>query len=138
MWVQIPLMVVCQWLATGWWFSAGTPVSSTNKTDCHDITEILLKHCKPNQTINLIQSVTYIILALDTQNTNIYALTFDFSEETVVFYYIYTVLIYLVGSVLRMANHSICLDYFYSIMTQNCPHFWTQRGYRPMHMLYPG
>ena len=31
---------VCQWLATGRWFS---PVSSTNKTDHHDITEILLK-----------------------------------------------------------------------------------------------
>ena len=32
----------------------GTPVSSTNKTDCYDITEILLKvvlrHNKPNQT----------------------------------------------------------------------------------------
>ena len=27
----------------GQWFSAGTPVSSTNKTDRHDITEILLK-----------------------------------------------------------------------------------------------
>jgi hypothetical protein len=26
-----------------WWFSPGPPVSSTNKTDCHDITEILLK-----------------------------------------------------------------------------------------------
>jgi hypothetical protein len=25
------------------WFSLGTPVSSTNKTDRHDITEILLK-----------------------------------------------------------------------------------------------
>ena len=34
---------VCQWLATGLWFSLGTVVSSTNKTDCHDITEILLK-----------------------------------------------------------------------------------------------
>jgi hypothetical protein len=31
---------VCQWLATDRWFS---PVSFTNKTDCHDITEILLK-----------------------------------------------------------------------------------------------
>jgi hypothetical protein len=28
---------------TGRWFSPGTPVSSTNKTDCHDITEKLLK-----------------------------------------------------------------------------------------------
>ena len=34
---------VCQWLATGWRFSPGTPASSTNKTDRHDITEILLK-----------------------------------------------------------------------------------------------
>jgi len=34
---------VYQWLVTGWWFSPGTPVSSINKTDCHDKTEILLK-----------------------------------------------------------------------------------------------
>ena len=34
---------VCQWLVTGRWFSPGPPVSSTNKTDRHDITEILLK-----------------------------------------------------------------------------------------------
>jgi hypothetical protein len=34
---------VCQWLATSQWFSPGTPVSSTNKIDCHDIAEILLK-----------------------------------------------------------------------------------------------
>jgi hypothetical protein len=31
------------WLATGQWFSLGPPVSSTNKTDCHNIAEILLK-----------------------------------------------------------------------------------------------
>ena len=30
---------VCQWLTTGQWFSPGPPVSSTNKTDRHDITE---------------------------------------------------------------------------------------------------
>ena len=34
---------VCQWLAASRWFSPCTPVSSSNKTDCHDITEILLK-----------------------------------------------------------------------------------------------
>jgi hypothetical protein len=27
----------------GRWFSPGTPVSSTNKTNCYDIAEILLK-----------------------------------------------------------------------------------------------
>jgi hypothetical protein len=34
---------VCQWLATGQWFSLSTPVSSTNKTGRHDVNEILLK-----------------------------------------------------------------------------------------------
>ena len=34
---------ICQWLATGRWFSPGIPVSSTNKTDRHDIAQILLK-----------------------------------------------------------------------------------------------
>jgi hypothetical protein len=42
---------------TGQWFSLGTPVSSTNKTDRHDITEILLNVAlntmKPNQTTYL-------------------------------------------------------------------------------------
>jgi hypothetical protein len=33
----------CQGHATGRWLSPGTPVSSTNKTDRNDITEILLK-----------------------------------------------------------------------------------------------
>jgi hypothetical protein len=33
---------VCQWLSTGKWFTPSPPVSSTNKTDRHDITEILL------------------------------------------------------------------------------------------------
>jgi len=42
---------VCQWLTTGQWFSPGTQVSSTNKTDRHDITEILLKVA--SNTINL-------------------------------------------------------------------------------------
>jgi len=34
---------VCQWIGAGRWFSPGTPVSSTSKTDRHDMSEILLK-----------------------------------------------------------------------------------------------
>jgi hypothetical protein len=34
---------VYQLLAHGWWFSPGTPASSTTKTGRHDIVEILLK-----------------------------------------------------------------------------------------------
>jgi hypothetical protein len=36
-------LIVCQWFVTGRGFSPSPPVSSTNKTDRHDITEILLK-----------------------------------------------------------------------------------------------
>ena len=53
LWVRIPLRrgvldtrlcdKVCQWLAAGLWFSWSTPISSTNKTDGCDITEILSK-----------------------------------------------------------------------------------------------
>ena len=45
-WVMYLIMVsdkVCQWLMPGRWFSPGPPVSFTNKTVCHVITEILLK-----------------------------------------------------------------------------------------------
>jgi hypothetical protein len=48
---------VCLWLATGRWFSPGTPVSSTNKTDHPDIAEILLKVAF--NTINQTNPVQY-------------------------------------------------------------------------------
>jgi hypothetical protein len=38
---------------TGQWFSSGTAVSSTNKTDYHDITEILLKVALNTITLTL-------------------------------------------------------------------------------------
>ena len=44
----------CQWLVTGRWFSPGTLISSTNKTDRHDITDILLK-----VTLNTIKPSNY-------------------------------------------------------------------------------
>ena len=51
---------VCQWHTTGRWFSPGTPVSSTNKTDRHDITEIFSKLAlntinQKNKTYTLVQ-----------------------------------------------------------------------------------
>jgi hypothetical protein len=39
---------------TGQWFSPGSPVSSTNKTDRHDITEILLKVALSTITMNIV------------------------------------------------------------------------------------
>ena len=45
LWVSISIRVRCTALCDKLcqWFSPGSPVSSTNKTDHHDITEILLK-----------------------------------------------------------------------------------------------
>jgi len=61
LWVRISIRArcttlcdkVCKWLATGRCFSVGPPVSFTNKTDRHDITEILLK-----VTLNTIKQTT--------------------------------------------------------------------------------
>ena len=70
LWVWIPLRrgvldttlcdKVCQWLATGQWFSLGAPVSSTKKTDCHDIAEILLKVVLKHHNPNWIMSCHYV------------------------------------------------------------------------------
>jgi hypothetical protein len=43
---------VCQWLAAGSWFSSGTPVSSSNKSDIHDITETLMKVAFKTHNLN--------------------------------------------------------------------------------------
>jgi hypothetical protein len=49
-------------LAHGWWFSPGTPASSTTKTGCHDMAEILLKVTL--KTINQIKSNrTFVIIS---------------------------------------------------------------------------
>jgi hypothetical protein len=54
---------VCQWLATGRWFSPG---SSTNKTDRHDITEILLK-----VALNTIKQTNIHTSTMCLSNTNL-------------------------------------------------------------------
>ena len=57
---------VCQWLAAaGLWCSSSTPVSFTNKTDRHGITEILLKvalkHLNPNPNFIHANDLEYIL-----------------------------------------------------------------------------
>jgi hypothetical protein len=62
---------VCQWLAIGRWFSPGSPVSSTNTTARHDITEILL---------NVSLSSIHLIL-------NLYHGVFNFFSLGIYIYY---------------------------------------------------
>ena len=66
LWVRIPIRrcaldktlceKVCHWLPAVRWFYPGTPVSSTNKTDLHDIAEILLKVALNTITPTLIKT----------------------------------------------------------------------------------
>jgi hypothetical protein len=66
-------------LAHGWWFSPGTPASSTTKTGRHDIAEILLKVAlsTKNQITDVLLSpvkLGYDMLTL-TRSTNGYSFT---------------------------------------------------------------
>ena len=60
---------VCQWLATGLWFSPGTPVSSINKTNSYYITEILLKVAL--NTINQTYKINLCIAPIYTYHVSI-------------------------------------------------------------------
>ena len=70
LWVRLPLRTrciklcdkVCQCLAAGRRFSLGPPVSSTNKTDRHDINEILLK-----VVLSTINQTTYCSISVQCQ-----------------------------------------------------------------------
>ena len=62
LWVWIPLRrgvldtTLCDKVfQAGQWFSQSTLISSTNKSDCHDITEILLNMALNNITITQAQ-----------------------------------------------------------------------------------
>ena len=49
--------VVCRRLLADQWFSLGTPVSSTNKTDCQNITELLLKVALNTTTLTYVRKL---------------------------------------------------------------------------------
>jgi hypothetical protein len=52
-------------LATGWWFSLGTSFSSTNKTDRHDIAEILLKVALNTIALILTQMKAHLCISIN-------------------------------------------------------------------------
>ena len=69
LWVRIPLMArstrctIVLKFVSGRWFFLGTLVSSTNKTDCHDITDLLLKVALNTITLYLTH---YLVLKINT------------------------------------------------------------------------
>ena len=53
---------VCQRLVTGRWCSPGPPGSPINKTDCHDITELLLKVTLSTIKLTTKQNISDLLL----------------------------------------------------------------------------
>ena len=87
LWVRISIRArcttlcdkVCQWLATGRCFFPGPPGSSNNKTDRHDITEILLK-----VTLNTTKQTNKQTLLLPTKCNKwcvLFLCTFDYFKR---------------------------------------------------------
>ena len=70
---------VCQWIVAGRWLSLGTPVSSTNKTNNRDITEILLKEALNIITLTQINTTQY------KQNNELLSLLFYITDDNGLF-----------------------------------------------------
>ena len=62
-------------------FSLGTPVSSTNKTDYHDITEILLKVALNTINPNLIQLGLLYMVTYFANKASVLALVYIYITE---------------------------------------------------------
>ena len=116
---------------TGWWFSTGIPVSSTNKTDRHDITEILLKvslntinHVQTKFTHKLYITNYYISLEfkksklfvnelcpLKRQNVLVSTLTSKFIHRQILINFIHK--IYITSNSLEIQNRNFFFFYDY-------------------------
>ena len=117
LWVRIPLRrrvcdttlgdKVWHWLATSRWFSPDTPVSSTNKTDRHDITEILLK----------------VVL-------NIITLTLEISKKWIQLIYSYFLSLFLLQFYLWLYN------FILFILNLYCFPFMFEFSYYLFHLLF--
>ena len=121
---------VCQLLVAGRWFSPGTPVSSTNKTDSHDITEILLNVALNTTNKTLARSMrrnmkaTYRLI-----NTFLYI---DISSTIIQSLYHVIVVIGSYPSAGHISNVTTCASSYigdccvdsYNIMVKNCSGYY--------------
>jgi hypothetical protein len=74
--IQHYVMNVCQWFAASQWFSVDTLVSSINKTDHHDLTEMLLKVTLNTRTLTLHNGFIEISIV----EVSIYSVRFNDSQ----------------------------------------------------------
>ena len=115
---------VCQWLAAGRWFSPGTPVSSTNITDRHYITEILLKVAintiKPNQNQSIYDQIEINRPFLKTQLVQVWKKKSNFLT---IWWQVYFLMFHIHVSIYRYIPFYKCkknLDIFKYMYARNC------------------
>jgi hypothetical protein len=114
LWVRISISArctplcdkVCQCLATGRWFSPGTSVSSTNQTDRHDITDILL-----------IGSLNTITQTKTTYLCSLYPKTYFLTFELQIFTFEWIIKIVVL---LFFSGKQISLIFSITIATKSC------------------
>jgi hypothetical protein len=92
LWFRIPLRwgvldatlsyKVCQWLVVSRWFSPDNPVSSTNKSDRHDIAEIWLKVVINTITLTLLRTRNVIFII--ERGTHLYPVDIWFAKQSVI------------------------------------------------------
>jgi len=117
LWVRIPFMQgvldttlcdqVCQWLTIGRCFSPGTPVSSTNKTDHQDITEILLKVAL--NTITLIPTHVCLVSEISVITTPYFGLCQNIPRVTDQLYATYQCLEHKISLGINQRMRAVCL-----------------------------
>ena len=84
----------CPWLATGPWFSLSTLVSSTNKTDRHDMTEILLKVTLRHHQTNKQHEINIVIVSS--------------KQQPYIYIYDYNIVVCLTHFLIRWRRQRLC------------------------------
>ena len=93
-WRSVVDTTFCDKVCQRQWFSPGTPVSSTIKTDCQNITEILLKVALNTITLTMSPGTWWFILTdLFVQ----YCTAYIFLEDLLVIYWKYICIIKCIG-----------------------------------------
>ena len=111
---------VCQWLATGRWFSPSPLVFSTNKADLYDITEILFKMALNTIKQTNIKHMHTFIYIFFLQKSSTTLRTFDRTVSNDLLYWSYLQLLVSIVSFLHKGYTIVCSHYLFLLLKESC------------------